>query len=768
MISRSAQSLKIAQKITEKVIFFHVYYVVLFALSLGEFIHITLLRSIKRAFMIMRKGTHFFIVNYFFVFITYLAKKSLYLLGQLPIIISHIPRYYSITKRNIIGLIISIWKFIRSKYFTFFTYGFITCFAVLIVYQLYVTIAELPSPRYIGEVNFAQSTHLYDRNGKQLYEIYKDINRTSISLNSVPDYLPQATIAIEDKNFYRHNGISIVGGVLRALKDTAITKELQGGSTITQQLVKSALLTQDRTIDRKVKEMIIALWAEQIYEKDEILEMYLNQVSYGGESYGVEQASQSYFGKSTSELSLGEAALLAGLPRAPSIYSPFVDPVLARKRRNQVLYQMKEEGYITQEQYTQTSETELNVIPLKQNIRAPHFVMYTRALLEQEYGTQQVQEAGFRVHTTLDLTIQQEAERILQEEVGKLSTKNVSNGGIVVMNPNTGEILAMVGSVDFFAESNGAFNVTTALRQPGSTLKPMLYAMALENGYTAASPIDDTPIVFQNAGSDPYRPVNYDGRFHGRIPIRYALANSYNIPAVKVLNALGIQPFVDYAKTMGIDTWQDPSRFGLSLSLGGGEVTLVDLVQVFSVFANGGNRVEPTPIRTITDYRERTVEELNPRHVSVMDPGVAYIISDILADNDARSSAFGRNSSLMFPKHKVSAKTGTTNDYKDGWTVGYTPEVVVGVWLGNNDNTPMHELPGSIGAGVIFNKMMTFLLTQYDMQGERVKPENVVSKPCYAGKVEYFISGTEKNSYCYKTIPKPSDTPPKEEPKTNQ
>ena len=715
----------------EQVIFFVLYYVILFALSLGEFIHITIFQSIVSILKLLRKA--------------------------------HISR----TIRYIIGLITSLWKFIRSRYFTFFIYGFITCFTGFVLFQMYLVIARLPSPRYIGEVNFAQSTHLYDRNGKLLFEIYKDVNRTSISLDTIPKYLAQATIAIEDKDFYRHQGISVVGGVLRALKDTAITKELQGGSTITQQLVKTALLTQDRTIDRKVKEMIIALWAEQMYEKDEILEMYLNQVSYGGESYGIEQAAQVYFGKPASELSLSQAALLAGMPRAPSIYSPFVNPELALKRRNQVLYQMKEEGYISTKEYTEASNTQLNVIAPAHNIRAPHFVMYTRALLEEEYGTQQVQEAGFRVQTTLDLTIQKEAERILQEEVSKLYPRNVSNGGIVVMNPNTGEILAMVGSVDYFADPYGAFNVTTALRQPGSTLKPMLYAMALENGFTAASPMDDSPIIFQNAGSDPYRPVNYDGRFHGRVPIRFALANSYNIPAVKVLNSLGVQPFVEYAKSLGINSWNDSSRFGLSLSLGGGEVTLIELMQVFGALANGGYKVEPTPIRSITDYRERTVEALDPKQHSVIDSGVAFIISDILADNSARVQAFGPNSPLVFPNHRVSVKTGTTNDYKDGWTVGYTPEVVVGVWIGNNDNAPMQELPGSLGAGFIFNRMMTYLLTEYDMQGKQVMPSNIVAKPCYAGKIEYFISGTEKNSYCYKTIIKPNMPSPKQEAKAN-
>ena len=767
MFFHRTKALSIFQKAIIGIVFFVLYYVVLFALSLGEFIHLTLFQLIKVVYRLSIKGFYLFITRFIPLVLNILKALFVQFTSGCFHIIINTPRYISITIQYIIGLSVSFWKFIRSRYFAFFIYGFITCFVGVMIFQIYLIVAGLPSPRYIGEVNFAQSTHLYDRNGKLLFEIYKDVNRTSVSLDTIPDYVAQATIAIEDKHFYQHNGISITGGILRAIKDTTLTKELQGGSTITQQLVKTALLTQDRTIERKIKEMIIALWTEQMYDKDKILEMYLNQVSYGGESYGIEQAAQIYFGKHASQLALSEAALLAGLPRAPSIYSPFMNPELAKKRRNQVLYEMKEDQYITTKEYIKASKTPLNVIAPTQNIRAPHFVMYTRARLEKDYGAQQVQEAGFRVYTTLDLTIQKEAERILREEVAKLQSRNVSNGGIIVMNPNTGEILAMVGSLDYFADPYGAFNVTTALRQPGSTLKPMLYAMALENGYTAASPIDDSPIVFQGAGSKPYRPLNYDHRFHGRVPIRYALANSYNIPAVKVLNTLGVQPFVEYGKKLGIDSWDDSSRFGLSLSLGGGEVTLVDLVQVFGALANGGYYVEPTSIRSITDYRERTVEKLDPHRHLVIDPGVAFIISDILADNSARVQAFGPNNTLVIPHYRVSVKTGTTNDYKDAWTVGYTPKVVVGVWVGNNDNSSMRALPGSLGAGPIFNRMMRYLLTEYNLQGKQVMPSDVVAKPCYAGKIEYFISGTETNSYCYKTIIKPSKPSLKSDKKAN-
>ena len=601
-------------------------------------------------------------------------------------VITHIPRFIFLIAKQILAIIEAIflgiihaiaafYNFLASKYFQYFIYGFLFCLLFIFTQQAYLFVHDLPSPSSIGQVNFAQSTHLYDRHGKLLYEIYRDVNRTSVPLSSVPTAVVQATIAIEDKNFYNHKGISFFGGILRAAKDTFIYNELQGGSTITQQLVKTALLTPERTIERKLKEMVLALWTEQIYTKDEIMEMYLNQVPYGGSAYGIEEASKVYFGKTAQELTLGEAALLAGLPKAPSIYSPFIDPDLAKRRRDQVLQEMYAQEYISKKQFENAIREELNVLPPTTNIRAPHFVMYTRTSLENEFGTKKVEESGFNIVTSLDLDIQTKAEEILQEELVKLAPLNASNGGVIVMDPNTGQILAMVGSVDYFGEKYGAFNVTTAQRQPGSTLKPMLYAMALENGYTTATPIDDSPIVFNIAGAEPYQPVNYDRRYHGRIPIRYALGNSYNIPAIKVLNTLGVQPFVDFAKTMGIDTWEDSSRFGLSVALGGGEVTLVDLTQVFSVFANGGYRVEPTPFVEIKDSREKEVTHIRSNKTKVLDEGVAFIISDILSDNAARQQAFGVNNPLYIPGETVSAKTGTTNDYKDAWTVGFTDKI---------------------------------------------------------------------------------------------
>ncbi|CAN5167337.1 hypothetical protein BH09PAT2_BH09PAT2_05600 [soil metagenome] len=651
-----------------------------------------------------------------------------------------------------------IQSFFVSRHFRFFIYGFMFCLLVMFVYQSYLFVMDLPSPKSIGTLNFAQSTHLYDRNGKLLYEIYRDFNRTPVKLADLPPYILNATISSEDKNFYNHKGISFVGGILRGVKDTLATNTLQGGSTITQQLVKTALLTPDRTIERKVKEIILAIWTEQLYTKNQILEMYLNQVSYGGSAYGIEEASKIYFGKSAKYLNLPEAALLAGLTSAPSLYSPFVDKDLAIERRNFVLDLMYNSGYISKLEHDIAVKTELNIKPVETNIRAPHFVFYTKNFLENEYGSKQVEEGGFRVQTTLDLDIQTTAEQILKEEIEKLKNLDVSNGGMVVIKPDTGEILAMVGSVDYFSDEYGAFNVTTALRQPGSTLKPMLYALALQRGYTAASPIDDTPIIFQVPGGEAYRPVNYDGHYHGRVTLRYALSNSYNIPAVKILNTIGVQPFVDFAKQMGIDSWNDSSRFGLSLSLGGGEITLLDLAQVYGVFATGGYRVEQTPIKNIVDSKERTVRDLREDKTRVLDNGIAFIISDILSDNVARQQAFGPNSLLEIPGHKVSVKTGTTDEKKDNYTVGYTPEFLVAVWVGNNNNRPMNPYltSGVTGAAPIWNRMMKYLVENKSTGKQFHQPKDVIAKPCYGnGKMEYFLRGTDLPGNCINTIIKP-------------
>ncbi len=650
-------------------------------------------------------------------------------------------------------------SFLKLRYFV---YGFLVAGLLSIGYQSYVLVRSLPSPRSIGKVNYALSTHLYDRNGKLLYEFYREQNRTPIKLNELQPYVYQATIAIEDKNFFSHNGVSLIGGVGRALKEFVVSSQVQGGSTITQQLVKTALLTPERTVERKVKEIVLALWTERLFTKQQILEMYLNQVAYGGSSYGIEEAARSYFGKSARTLSVSEAALLAGLPQAPSVYSPFVNPSYALNRRNDVLKKMYEQRFISKEQYQAAQEEKLPVFTQTTAIHAPHFVFYAKSELEKKFGIRTVEEGGLSVTTSLDLTIQDQVQRILQEELVKVANLNVTNGGVLVTKPSTGEILAMVGSSDYFQEPNGAFNVTTALRQPGSSIKPLMYATALESGVTAATTIDDSPVVFRISHTESYRPVNYDGRFHSKVTVRSALANSYNIPAVRTLNSIGVDRFIDKASLMGISTWSNRDRYGLSLTLGGGEVTMIDMAKAYGVFANVGSRVETDPFIRVTSIEDRSLYEPGARRVPVLNEGSAFIISDILSDNIARQQAFGPGSQLEIPGYKVAVKTGTTDSKKDNWTIGYTPEFLVVVWVGNNNNTPMNPAlaSGVTGAAPIWHRVMEYLLTNYGSKNSWfTKPDSVIGKPCYAGKVEYFVSGTENSVACRASVISPTQTP---------
>ncbi len=659
------------------------------------------------------------------------------------------------------NLIIKPFRLISLKV-KYFILGFFVCLVIVLMYGAYDFVKNLPSPSNIGKFNYPMSTHIYDRNEQLLYEIYREQNRTPVKLVNLPKYVYQSTISIEDKEFYRHNGISFGSGIIRALKEMLINHKLQGGSTITQQLVKSALLTPERTIERKIKEIILALWTEKLYTKDQILEMYLNQVPYGGSAYGIEEASKIYFHKQAKDLTLSEAAFLAGLPQSPTIYSPYSDPQLALSRRNNVLQAMYEARYIDRKTKEQAEQETLNVAAFSTAIKAPHFVFYVKSELEKKYGIKQVEEGGYKVTTSLDLNLQNKAEEILKEELEKIAYLNVTNGAILVTRPETGEILAMVGSVDYFQQPSGAFNVTTALRQPGSSIKPLMYSLALQKKYTAASVIDDSPISFFSPGSSPYKPVNYDGRYHGRVTLRYALANSYNIPAVKVLNSLGVEEFIKYAKIMGITTWINPSNYGLSLTLGGGEVKMVDMATAFGILANQGESVNLTGIDSIKDSSGNNVFELSSNKKRIIDRGIAFIISDILSDNIARQQAFGPKSFLEIPGYKVAVKTGTTDDKKDNWTIGYTPDFLVVVWVGNNDNTPMNPYlaSGVTGAAPIWNRLMTYLLKEYGgTRNTFSRPDNVVEKRCFYNINEYFIKGTEATVGCHQSLLGPSITP---------
>lgn len=656
----------------------------------------------------------------------------------------------------------------------------VALFATGIYFFIFKDLPSASSLRNLKAIPF--STHMYDRNGKLLYEIYRDQNRTPVKIKDLKPYIYQSSIAIEDKDFYRHQGVSLTSGILRSIKELILRQTLQGGSTITQQLVKNALLTSERTLQRKIKEMILAITVERQFSKQEILEMYINQVPYGGSAYGIEEAAKAFFGKQAKDLLLQEAALLAALPQAPSRYSPYINLDLTRKRRNEVIQKMHEQKYITDQQKKTAIASPVVVIPLRTTIHAPHFVFYVKSLLEKEYGVDLVEQGGLKVTTTLDLDTQEKTEQILKEEIEKIQYLDVGNGALLVTRPPTGEILAMVGSVDYYATASGTFNVTTALRQPGSSIKPLNYAMGIDRKLvTAGTVFLDIPTCFTAEGQPgSYCPVNYDGQFHGPSQLRFALGNSFNIPAVKMLAVNGVKEFIASASAFTITSFEDPKQYGLSLTLGGGEVRMTEMAQAFSTFANQGVprklnhilKVEDRFGKVLYTFKDPNftpdVKKALPAPSSLSIPGkrvlsrdASYIISHILLDDNARSGSFGAGSLLVIPGKAVSVKTGTTDNKKDNWTIGYTPNFLAAVWVGNNDNTPMNPYlaSGVTGAAPIWNRVMRMLLkNQPDLWP--VKPENVIGKQicndsggemtkegdgkesCSA-RYEYFIKGTE-------------------------
>lgn len=631
-------------------------------------------------------------------------------------------------------------------------------FGLLMIFGLVYVMRDLPSPsRLTSKENFAVSTQIFDRNGKLLYEIFGDENRTPIDIDELPPYVAQATIAIEDKNFYKHFGFDVTG-ITRAILNNLQGQSIVGGSTITQQLVKTALLTNEKTWQRKAKEGVLAVLTEVLYSKKDILEMYLNYIPYGGTAVGIEAASQQYFDKPAKDLTLAEASLLVGLPQAPSRYSPFAsDASAAKARQAEVLRRMVEDGYITALEAEQARAEPLKYALSKTDIQAPHFVFFVRDLLYQEYGEEMVERGGLRVTTTLDLDLQEAAQASVAAEIDSLERYRVGNGAAMVVKPDTGEILAMVGSRDYFdTEYDGQVNVTLASRQPGSSIKPIMYAIAMaEKLISPGTMLLDVPTCFEVPGQKSYCPKNYDGSYRGPVTIRQALGNSLNIPAVKGLKILGLETFIDKATDMGITSWKDPSRYGLSLTLGGGEVRMIDLAQAFSVIADEGVKVPLTPILRIEDFQGNVLEttDVEKRKADlalmnedesetklgdltrVMPRAPAYLTAHIMQDNRAREGAFGSRSELVIPNQIVSAKTGTTNDLRDNWTVGFTPEFLAITWVGNNDNSPMNPalVSGVTGAAPIWNDIMSFILQGRDPVWQS-KPPDVESAPvCLSG-----------------------------------
>ncbi len=637
-----------------------------------------------------------------------------------------------------------------NKKFTFSAL-IISLFSFLIYFLVF---KDLPSPHELTTRQIDVSTKIYDRNDNLLYTIYKNKNRTPVRLIDVPNHLKMATIAAEDAEFYDHIGFS-AKGTIRAIYKNISKGKLEGGSTITQQLVKNALLSSEKTYIRKIRELILSIGVEFTFTKDQILEMYLNEVSYGGTIYGIQEASLHYFGKDVNKLTLAESALIAGLPQSPTKYSPFGNhPDLTFSRQREVLHLMMVNKFITKQEEDVALAERITFYPNKQNIEAPHFVMFIREKLIEEYGEETVLKGGLTVKTTLDLNIQKMAEQIAQQEIKKLSNLNVTNAGVVVLNPVNNEILAMVGSIDYFdTEKGGNVNVTTRIRQPGSSIKIVNYAAGLSDGLTLASIIDDSPTSFNVIGQKPYTPKNYDGTYKGKITLRQAFAESRNIPAVKVLASIGVNKMIDLAENMGITTWKDRSRYGLSLTLGGGETKLLELAEVYSTVANYGNKQEIKSILEVKNYKNKSIYQTNrfsETSKKVLDPRVAYLLINVLKDNFARSPAFGSNSKLVIKNHpEVAVKTGTSNDLKDNLTIGFNKDYVVAVWVGNNNSSPMSRIASGItGAAPIWNGVMSSLLKDKPTI-EWATPSGMIYKECY-GRKEWFLE--EKQLNCPKIV----------------
>ena len=649
------------------------------------------------------------------------------------------------------------WPFIKGLLIVILGAGLILCLAFVLASGVYAYVAvKLPSPEELSiRANTFESTKIYDRNGVLLYEVFDPTGgrRTVVPLERIPLFVRQATIATEDPTFYANPGFNPLS-ILRALwQDLRERTIVSGASTITQQLVKNTFLSPEVTLSRKIKEAVLATEITRRYSKDEILAIYLNQVYYGNMAYGIGTAAEVYFNKAVEKLTLAEAALLVGIPQGPAIYDPYTNLAAAKIRQGIVLDLMVKRGYISREEARKAQLEELHLAPPRIEMKAPHFVVYVREQLEAQYGTGWLYRGGLRVYTTLDMKIQETAERIIREKVASLAELDATNAALVALNPQNGQILAMVGSADFYNKDiDGQVNVVLRLRQPGSAIKPINYVAALERGWTAATFIMDIKTQFPDGTNPPYEPHNHDLKEHGPVLVRDALARSLNIPAVKTLQFVTLPGMLEMAHRLGITSLNRPD-YGLSLTLGGGDVTLLELTAAYAAFANGGRRVQPTPILRIEDSTGRLiVRAADEAGEQVLDPRHAYLITSILSDKEARLPTFGPNNALELSR-PAAAKTGTTDDYLDAWTVGYTPNLVAGVWVGNSNNKPMKRVFGSRGAAPIWHDFMEEVLRDTPvldfvmpdgMETAEICPVSgkLRTDKCPPGRQEIFVAGT--------------------------
>lgn len=636
--------------------------------------------------------------------------------------------------------------------------GFVTVLLMFVWFS-----RDLPSPnRIVRREGYA--SRMYDRNGEVLYDVFRDAKRRPVTWEALPEDLKKATVAIEDKNFYQHAGFDPLTP-WRIAYNLLFKQRLIGGSTLTQQLVKNVLLTSERTVTRKMQEFILSVQIEAKYSKDEILLMYLNEAPYGGAAWGVGAATEQYFGKEVKDLTLVESVILSGLPQRPSVYSPFSKtPTAYVGRSQQVLESMVAEGMMSADKAKSVLEEVKNYkfYEAQDKMAAHHFVFWVRELLAEKYGDELVEEGGLQITTSLESKLQQETEKIVGEEIDKAEKLGVSNGAALVLDAKTGEVLAMVGSRGYFSDkTEGKFNVVTqGLRQPGSAIKPITYLTGLKKGLTPATMLIDAPVVFPSTspGQKDYEPGNYTGKFVGPISLRNALGNSINVTAVKLLATVGLESMLAQAEAMGLTnlapTKENLARFGLAVTLGGAEVKMIDLASAYTAFANQGVRSEPLGVLKVVDAKGRVLEE-NRRgeSKSVMTPQEAFLISNILADNSARELTFGSVNGLIVPNYQVAVKTGTTNDKRDNWAIGWTPNLLAVAWVGNNDNSPMTKVASGVsGATPIWRRIMLSWLPRRQKEDFPI-PEKIVSVEVdrlsgypahdgFAARPDYFVDGT--------------------------
>lgn len=599
---------------------------------------------------------------------------------------------------------------------------------------------DLPSSDGVLKRQVTLSTKIYDRTGETvLYDIYGNIKRTAINLDQVPEYAKQAIITAEDRNFYNHKGFSITG-IVRSIMINAITGSRVGGSTLTQQFVKNAILSNEKTYTRKIKELLISYRIEQSFSKNEILNMYLNEIPYGSVIYGIEAASQSFFGKPAKDLTLAEATILAAIPNRPTYYSPYgshKDQLLIRQRY--IIDSMVELGYISKEQAEFAKNEKINFKQLQESIIAPHFVMYIKEQLSEKYGENFINQEGLKVYTTIDLDKQKIAEEAIKKGIEDNSKKyDFNNASLVSLDPKTGQILAMVGSADFFNEDiDGQVNVSIRLRQPGSSFKPIVYLASFIKGYTPDTIVYDTLTNFDTGSGTPYQPKNYNLNENGPVTLRKALAGSLNIPAVKITYLTGMDNVLNLADELGYSTLKERNRFGLSIVLGGAEVKLLEHTQAYATFAQEGTKHEISAILKIEDKNGKIIEEYKDKSKKIIEPEFIRNLTDILSDDVARSYVFGSGGKLTLSERPVAAKTGTTNDYRDAWAIGYTPSLVCGVWVGNTNNKEMKRgADGSVVAAPIWNQYMREALKDNPIESF-IQPEKIVTgKPILDGQID--------------------------------